>query len=114
LAFQRYKYFGKLFAEPKDISMASLKDLCLFVRGTGLMNQCWMEYLGLHHKPKAAVHPELLLMGPLKKKQMPGCTAVIFFCEQHWLKCDELYSDHHNCRNVHSSFSDCYSAVTTR
>jgi hypothetical protein len=40
LALQRYKYFGKLFAEPKDISMASLKDLCLFVRGTGLMNQC--------------------------------------------------------------------------
>jgi hypothetical protein len=35
-----YKYFGKLFAEPKDISMASLKDLCLFIRGTGLMNQC--------------------------------------------------------------------------
>jgi hypothetical protein len=38
LARQRYKYFGKLFAEPKDTSMASLKDLCLFVRGTGLMN----------------------------------------------------------------------------
>jgi hypothetical protein len=40
LARQRYKFFGKLFAEPKDISMASLKDLCLFVRGTGLMNLC--------------------------------------------------------------------------
>jgi hypothetical protein len=38
LAHQLYKFFGKLFAEPKDISMASLKDLCLFVRGTGLMN----------------------------------------------------------------------------
>jgi hypothetical protein len=37
---QRYKYFGKMFAEPRDISLASLKDLCLFVRGTGLMNQC--------------------------------------------------------------------------
>jgi hypothetical protein len=23
--------------------MASLKDLCLFVRDTGLMNQCWMK-----------------------------------------------------------------------
>jgi hypothetical protein len=40
LARQRCKYFGKLFAEPKYISMASLKDLCLFVRDTGLMNQC--------------------------------------------------------------------------
>jgi hypothetical protein len=40
LARQCYKVFGKLFAEPKDISMASLKDLCLFVRGTGLMNLC--------------------------------------------------------------------------
>jgi hypothetical protein len=40
LARQRYKFFGKLFAEPRDISMASLKDLCLFVRDTGLMNQC--------------------------------------------------------------------------
>jgi hypothetical protein len=37
LACQHYKFFGKLFVEPKDISMASLKDLCLFVRGTGLM-----------------------------------------------------------------------------
>jgi hypothetical protein len=46
LVRQRYKYFGKLFAEPKDISMASLKDLCLFVRGTGLINQYRMKYLG--------------------------------------------------------------------
>jgi hypothetical protein len=28
-----------------------------------------MEYLGLHNKPKAPVHPELLPMGPLKKKK---------------------------------------------
>jgi hypothetical protein len=40
LACQRYKFFGKLFVEPKDKSMALLKDLSLFVRGTGLMNQC--------------------------------------------------------------------------
>jgi hypothetical protein len=40
LARQRCKFFGKLFVEPKDISMALLKDLCPFVRGTGLMNQC--------------------------------------------------------------------------
>jgi hypothetical protein len=40
LARQRNKFFGKLFDEPKVISMASLKDLCLFVRGKGLMNLC--------------------------------------------------------------------------
>jgi hypothetical protein len=40
LACQRYNVFGKLFAEPKDISRASLKDLCLYVRGTGLTNFC--------------------------------------------------------------------------
>jgi hypothetical protein len=40
LACQHYTFFGKLFVEPKDISMGLLKDLCLFVRGTGLMNQC--------------------------------------------------------------------------
>jgi hypothetical protein len=28
-----------------------------------------MEYLGLYNKPKAAVHPELLPTGPLKKKK---------------------------------------------
>jgi hypothetical protein len=28
LAHQRYNFFGKLFAEPKDISIASLKDPC--------------------------------------------------------------------------------------
>jgi hypothetical protein len=36
LARQFYNFFGKLFAEPKDISTASVRDLCLFVRGTGL------------------------------------------------------------------------------
>jgi hypothetical protein len=40
LARQRYNFFGKLFAEPKDISTASVRDLCLFIRGTGLLNLC--------------------------------------------------------------------------
>jgi hypothetical protein len=40
LSHQRYNFFGKLFAEPRDISTASLKDLCLFVKGTALMNLC--------------------------------------------------------------------------
>jgi len=40
LACQRYNVFGKLIVEPKDINKASLRDLCLFVRGTGLLNLC--------------------------------------------------------------------------
>jgi hypothetical protein len=40
LACQRYNCFGKLFAEPKDTSTASLKDLCLFISDTELMNLC--------------------------------------------------------------------------
>jgi hypothetical protein len=31
LARQRYNVFGKLFAEPKDISTASVRDLCRFI-----------------------------------------------------------------------------------
>jgi hypothetical protein len=40
LARQRYNVFGKLLAEPNDISTASARDLCLFIRGTGLLNLC--------------------------------------------------------------------------
>jgi hypothetical protein len=40
LACQHYNFFGKFFVEPKDISMSSLKDLCLFVRDIGLMILC--------------------------------------------------------------------------
>jgi hypothetical protein len=40
LARQRYNVFGRLTAEPKDISTASVRDLCLFIRGTGLVNLC--------------------------------------------------------------------------
>jgi hypothetical protein len=32
LARQQYNFFGKFFAEPKEIRTASLKDLCRFVR----------------------------------------------------------------------------------
>jgi len=31
---------GKLTVEPKDISTASVRDLCLSIRGTGLLNMC--------------------------------------------------------------------------
>ena len=38
LTRQGYNIFGKLFAKPKDISTASIKDLCLFMRDTGILN----------------------------------------------------------------------------
>jgi hypothetical protein len=40
LACQCCNVFGKLFAEPKDISTASVRDLCLLISGTGLLNLC--------------------------------------------------------------------------
>jgi hypothetical protein len=38
LARQRYSFFGNLFVEPKEISTALAKDLCLYIKGTGLLN----------------------------------------------------------------------------
>jgi len=38
LARQSYNVFGNPFVEPRDISTASVRDLCLFIRGTGLLN----------------------------------------------------------------------------
>jgi len=38
LARQRYNIFGNRLVEPKDISTASVRDLCLFIRGAGLLN----------------------------------------------------------------------------
>jgi hypothetical protein len=40
LAHQLYNVFGNPLVEPKDISTASVGDLCLFIRGTGLRNVC--------------------------------------------------------------------------
>jgi hypothetical protein len=40
LSRQRYNVFGKPLVEPKEISTASVRDLCLFIRVTGLMNLC--------------------------------------------------------------------------
>jgi hypothetical protein len=40
LARQRYNVFGKLIVEPKHASTASVRDLCPFIRGTGLLNLC--------------------------------------------------------------------------
>jgi hypothetical protein len=38
LARQHYNVFGNLIVTPKDISTASTKDLCLYIKGTGLLN----------------------------------------------------------------------------
>jgi hypothetical protein len=38
LAHQRYNVFGNLFVEPKEVSAASAKDLCLYIKGTELLN----------------------------------------------------------------------------
>jgi hypothetical protein len=38
LTHQRYDVFGNPLVEPKDISTAAVRDLCLFIRGTALLN----------------------------------------------------------------------------
>jgi len=40
LARQRYNVFGKLTVKPKDIITAPVRELCLFITGTGLLNVC--------------------------------------------------------------------------
>jgi hypothetical protein len=40
LAHQRYNVFGNSLVEPKDISTASVKNHCLFIRGTRLLKLC--------------------------------------------------------------------------
>jgi hypothetical protein len=36
----QFNIFGKPIVEPKEISTASVRDLCLFIRATGIMNLC--------------------------------------------------------------------------
>jgi hypothetical protein len=38
LARQRYNVFGNLFVEPKEISTATVRDVCLYIKGTRLLN----------------------------------------------------------------------------
>jgi hypothetical protein len=40
LAHQRYNIFGNSLVEPKNVSTASVNDLCRFIRGTRLLNLC--------------------------------------------------------------------------
>jgi hypothetical protein len=69
LARQRHNVFGNPLVEPKDISTASVGDLCLFIEGTWLLNVYWLEYLGLHSKRKAEVHLGHKLTGPKKEEE---------------------------------------------
>jgi hypothetical protein len=69
LARQRYNIFGNRLDEPKDVSTASVRDLCLFIKGTGLLNLYCLEYSGLYNKPKAEVHPGHKLTGPNKEEE---------------------------------------------
>jgi hypothetical protein len=38
LVYQHHNVFGNPPVEPKDISTTSVRDLCLFIRGTELLN----------------------------------------------------------------------------
>jgi hypothetical protein len=38
LGLQRYNALGNLIVAPKDIGTASIKDLCLYIKGTGLLS----------------------------------------------------------------------------
>jgi hypothetical protein len=58
LARQRCNVFGKQIAETKDISTASVRDLCLFIRGTGLNGVF-----------RAEVHPGHKLTGPNEEEE---------------------------------------------
>ena len=40
LARQSCNVFGRPNVEPKDISTASVRDFCLFIRGVGLLRLC--------------------------------------------------------------------------
>jgi hypothetical protein len=69
LSLQRYNVFGNPYFEPKYISTASVRDLCHFIGGTGLLNLYRLEYLGLHNKPKFEVHPGHKLTATRKKEE---------------------------------------------
>jgi len=68
LARHHYNVSGKMTVEPRVISTASARDLCLFMRHRAIvsvMNKC----LGLYNKPKFEVHPEHKLTGPKEEEE---------------------------------------------
>jgi hypothetical protein len=50
------------------------------MRGTGLLNLCWMECLGLHNKPKAEVHLGHKLTGPKEEEESPTQILALHLC----------------------------------
>jgi len=68
LARQRYNVFGSLIVEPKDKHSLSKGPLPLHTRRR-VIEAVLNEILGLHNKPKAAVHSMHKLTGPKKTKK---------------------------------------------
>jgi hypothetical protein len=70
LACQHFNVFGHPFVEPKDISTVSVRNLCLFIRDTGLLNLSRMYCLGLHNKPAGyGVSGANFLTGPIEEEE---------------------------------------------
>jgi hypothetical protein len=42
LARQRYNVFGNTTVEPRDVSTVSIRDLCFYLKGAGLLNLRWI------------------------------------------------------------------------
>jgi hypothetical protein len=68
LSRQRYNVLGKPLVEPKEISTASVRDLCLFIIVTGLLNLCYIK-LGCTISLKAAVLPGHQRTGPSEEEK---------------------------------------------
>jgi hypothetical protein len=64
MACWRFNIFGDLVVEPKVIRIATVRDLCLFIRTIRLLNLSRSGILGLHNKPMAAVHSGQYADGP--------------------------------------------------
>ena len=68
VACQCYNVFGRPTVEPKDISTASVRDLCLFIRGAGLLWLCRTKYWGCTISLRLWCVRCSKLTGPKKKK----------------------------------------------
>jgi len=69
---QSYNVFAKLTVEPRDISTASVRDLCLYKRH-GVIESVLNECLGPYSKPKAEVHLGHKLTGPNEEEEKGNC-----------------------------------------
>jgi hypothetical protein len=65
LARQRSNVLGSLVLELTDICTVSVRDLCLFIEGTGLWSLGWIKVFRVHNKPWAAV-----LAGRLRRRAL--------------------------------------------